>query len=77
MMTKMLAYRGFEGDPVPKLVEIEVPEVDDGDVLVKIKSAGLTYGTSTLQKAGLLKRSPAADAGTATLTGIICAGARR
>ena len=58
MTTKMLAYRGFEGDPVPRLVEIDVPEAGDGDVLVKIKSAGLTYGTSTLQRAGLLKPMP-------------------
>lgn len=57
-MTKMLAYRGFEGDPQPRLVEIDIPEAGDGDVLVRIKSAGLTYGTATLQKAGLLKPMP-------------------
>lgn len=57
-MTKMLAYRGFEGEPEPRLVEIDVPEVGDGDVLVRIRSAGLTYGTFTLQKAGLLKPLP-------------------
>lgn len=57
-MSKMLAYRGFEGDPIPKLVEIDVPDFGDGDVLVRIKSAGLTYGTFTLQKAGLLKPMP-------------------
>lgn len=54
----MQAYRGFAGDPTPRLVEIDVPQVGDGDVLVKIKSAGLTYGTFSLQKAGLLKPMP-------------------
>lgn len=57
-MAKMLAYRGFEGDPVPRLVETDVPACGDGDVLVKIKSAGLTYGTFSLLKAGLLKPMP-------------------
>lgn len=58
MTGTMLAYRGFEGEPIPRLVEIEIPEVGDGDVLVKIVSAGLTYGTFTLQRAGLLKPMP-------------------
>lgn len=57
-MGKMLAYRGFEGESEPRLVEIDVPEVGDGDVRVRIQSAGLTYGTFTLQKAGLLKPLP-------------------
>lgn len=57
-MTMMQAYRGFAGDPRPRLVEIAVPEVGDGDVLVRIKSAGLTYGTFALQRAGLLKPMP-------------------
>ena len=57
-MTTMLAYRGFEGEPVPRLVEIDVPEVGEGDVLVRIRSAGLTAGTFTLQKAGMLKPMP-------------------
>ncbi len=54
----MLAYRGFAGDPKPRLVEIATPEVGDNDVLVRVKSAGLTHGTFTLQKAGLLKPMP-------------------
>lgn len=57
-MTAMLAYRGFEGEPAPRLVEIDVPQVGDADVLVRIRSAGLTAGTFTLQKAGLLKPMP-------------------
>lgn len=57
-MSKMLAYRGFENDPDPKLVEVDVPQAGEGEVLVKIKSAGLTYGTFTLQKAGMLKPMP-------------------
>lgn len=57
-MTSMKAYRGFEGDPTPRLVDIDVPQVGDGEVLVQIKSAGLTYGTFTLQKAGMLKPMP-------------------
>ena len=57
-MSTMLAYRGFEGEPAPRLVEIDIPEVGDADVLVRIKSAGLTAGTFTLQKAGMLKPMP-------------------
>ena len=54
----MLAYRGFEGEPAPRLVEMETPSVGDRDVLVRIRSAGLTTGTFTLQKAGMLKPMP-------------------
>lgn len=54
----MLAYRGFQGEPIPRLVEIDAPTPGDGDVQVRIKSSGLTYGTFTLQKAGLLKPMP-------------------
>lgn len=54
----MLAYRGFQGDPQPRLVEIDAPQVSEGEVLVRIRSAGLTYGTFALQKAGMLKPMP-------------------
>lgn len=57
-MTGMRAYRGFEGDPNPRLVEVDRPDVGERDVLVRIKSAGLTYGTFSLLKAGLLKPMP-------------------
>lgn len=57
-METMKAYRAFEGDANPRLIETELPEVGDSDVLVQIVSAGLTYGTFTLQKAGLLKPLP-------------------
>lgn len=57
-MTQMLSYRAFAGDPTPRLTEIDRPAVGEGDVLVRIKSAGLTYGTFSLQKAGLLKPMP-------------------
>ncbi len=57
-MSKMLAYRGFAGEPKPRLTEIDTPKVAEGEVLVRIKSAGLTFGTFTLQKAGLLKPMP-------------------
>lgn len=54
----MLAYRAFEGETRPRLVETDVPELGDKDVLVRIKSAGLTAGTFTLHKAGMLKPLP-------------------
>lgn len=54
----MLAYRGFEGEPMPRLVEVDVPDVNDRDVLIRVKSAGLTMGTFTLLKAGMLKPLP-------------------
>lgn len=57
-MTTMLAYRGFAGDPAPRLVEMDIPQIGDGDVRVKIESAGLTYGSFSLLKAGLLKPMP-------------------
>lgn len=57
-MSAMLAYRGFEGEPAPRLVETPVPEVGDADVLVRIRSAGLTAGTFTLQRLGMLKPLP-------------------
>lgn len=57
-MSTMLAYRGFEGEAAPRLVETDVPQVGDADVLVRIRSAGLTAGTFTLQKAGMLKPMP-------------------
>lgn len=57
-MSRMRAYRGFQGEPTPRLVETEAPQVGDGDVLVRVKSAGLTWGTFTLQKAGLLRPMP-------------------
>ena len=57
-MSTMLAYRAFEGEPRPRLVEMDVPAVGERDVLVRIRSAGLTAGTFTLQKAGLLKPLP-------------------
>ena len=57
-MTAMRAYRGHAGEPAPRLVEIERPEVGDGDVLVRIRSAGLTAGTFSLQRMGLLKPLP-------------------
>jgi len=57
-MSKMLAYRGFEGDPIPRLVEMDIPAVGERDVLVRIKSAGLTMGTFNVQKAGNLKPMP-------------------
>jgi threonine dehydrogenase-like Zn-dependent dehydrogenase len=57
-VTTMRAYRGFAGDPQPRLVELPVPSVGDGEILVRIASAGLTYGTFALQKAGRLKPMP-------------------
>lgn len=57
-MTTMLAYRGFLGEPLQRLVQAEGPTVGDHDVLVGIKSAGLTAGTFTLQKVGMPKPRP-------------------
>lgn len=57
-MAMMPAYRGFQGEPIPRMAEVDVPEAREGEVLVEIKSAGLTYGTFALQKAGLLKPMP-------------------
>jgi threonine dehydrogenase-like Zn-dependent dehydrogenase len=58
MTGMMRAYRGFEGEPNPRLVETGIPEVGRNDVLVNVKSAGLTLGTFTLLRAGMLRPLP-------------------
>ena len=54
----MRAYRGFEGEAEPRLVEMDLPEVGEDDVLINIESAGLTAGTFTLLRVGMLKQLP-------------------
>lgn len=54
----MRAYRGFAGEATPRLVEMDVPEVGADDVLIKIASAGLTAGTFTLLRVGMLRPLP-------------------
>lgn len=57
-MSTMQAYRGFEGEEEPRLVEMAVPTFGDDDVLIKVESAGLTAGTFTLLRVGMLRPLP-------------------
>ncbi len=57
-MTQMLAVRGFEGEKSARSVYIDIPEVGDDDVLVKIMSAGIVPGTFTFLALGRLKPLP-------------------
>ena len=57
-MPTMRAYRGFAGEAEPRLVEMEVPEVGPDDVLMKVEAAGLTAGTFTLLRIGMLRPMP-------------------
>jgi threonine dehydrogenase-like Zn-dependent dehydrogenase len=53
-MTQMLALRGHEGEKTARAVHIDVPEVGDDDVLVKIMAASLVLGTFNLLELGKL-----------------------
>src|SRR5579863_7787809 len=57
-VTHMLALRGFEGEKVARAAQVEIPQLNDDDVLVKVKSAGLTAGTFILLEAGALRPLP-------------------
>ena len=57
-MTQMLALRGHEGEKAARAARIDIPEVGDDDVLVKIMAAGLVPGTFTLLEMGRLRPLP-------------------
>jgi threonine dehydrogenase-like Zn-dependent dehydrogenase len=57
-MTHMLALRGFEGEKVARTAHIDVPVPGDEDVLVQVKSAGLTAGTFILLEVGAMRPLP-------------------
>jgi Alcohol dehydrogenase GroES-like domain len=57
-VTQMLALRGFEGEKVARAAQVEVPMLGDDDVLVKVRSAGLTAGTFILLEVGALRPLP-------------------
>ena len=57
-MTQMLALRGHEGEKTARAVRIDIPEVGDDDVLVKVMAAGLVPGTFTLLEMGRLRPLP-------------------
>jgi threonine dehydrogenase-like Zn-dependent dehydrogenase len=54
----MRALRGFEGETTPRFVSIDIPEVAEDEVLVQIKSAGLSAGIFSLLAAGLVRPLP-------------------
>jgi threonine dehydrogenase-like Zn-dependent dehydrogenase len=57
-MGKMLAARGHAGETTVRLESIDIPEIGDDDVLVKIVSAGTAPGLFALLAAGMLKPLP-------------------
>ncbi|WP_407674858.1 alcohol dehydrogenase catalytic domain-containing protein [Phaeobacter gallaeciensis] len=54
----MLAYRANGADVPAGLETVPVPECGPGDVLIKVKSAGLAPGVFTLLKMGMLHQAP-------------------
>ncbi len=72
-MAQMLALRGHEGEKTARAVRIDVPQVGDDDVLVRVMAAGLVPGTFTLLETGRLRPLPMTlgheGAGVITATG--------
>jgi threonine dehydrogenase-like Zn-dependent dehydrogenase len=57
-MTKMMGLRANEGEVKARLEGIDVPDVGDQDVLIKVMSAGLAPGMIALLEMGRLKPLP-------------------
>jgi threonine dehydrogenase-like Zn-dependent dehydrogenase len=57
-LSQMLALRGLEGEATPRFMSIDVPDVAEDEVLVQIKSAGLSAGTFSLLAAGMVRPLP-------------------
>lgn len=57
-MSTMLAARVDAGSTAPALEQVPVPEPGPGEVLVRVRSAGLAVGTMNLLRMGSLKNLP-------------------
>lgn len=55
----MLAARAYMGEAEFRLEQIPVPEVGDGEVLVRVRASGLASGMPILWAAGMIKLLPA------------------
>lgn len=55
----MLAARAYTGETAFRLEQIPVPEVNDGEALVRVRASGLASGMPILWAAGMIKLLPA------------------
>lgn len=54
----MQALRALEGVKTATVMEVDVPKVEHGDVLIKVKAAGLAPGMFSLLEMGMLRNLP-------------------
>ena len=59
MPRTMRAARAHPGEAVMRIETIDVPQVENGDVLVRVAAAGLTRGLLSMWRRGMIKLLPA------------------